>query len=248
MGVAPLVSGRRGGWSVLWTRLRAIAWVAWSLVALLVVLGVRHPLVLGAYFLAALAAGTAVRSLLHGMRAARQREEGWWTGLLGPSAGGMVVHLGVVLLAVGIVTSTSYVTRRDVALGRGQSTVVAGQVITYDRLQNFRTHLKYGTEIVVTVDRHAVIYPAVTTFIGRADQSVGTPAIDSNLARDVYVTFDAIGEGATSGANADDHLPRGHVLLGVTVEPLLAWLWIGGLVIGIGSALSFARRRKGAGA
>ena len=31
--------------------------------------------------------------------------------------------------------------------------------------------------------------------------------------------------------------------LGVTVEPLLAWLWIGGLVVGLGSALSFLRRR-----
>jgi cytochrome c biogenesis factor len=27
------------------------------------------------------------------------------------------------------------------------------------------------------------------------------------------------------------------------VEPLLSWLWIGGLVIGLGAAASFVRRR-----
>jgi cytochrome c biogenesis factor len=73
---------------------------------------------------------------------------------------------------------------------------------------------------------------------------VGTPAIDSNFLRDVYVTFDAIGgNGATSGAQVQSSLPAGSVVVGVTVEPLLAWLWIGGLVVGLGSVLTFLRRR-----
>jgi cytochrome c biogenesis factor len=42
-------------------------------------------------------------------------------------------------------------------------------------------------------------------------------------------------------------LPAGSVVLGVTVEPLLAWLWIGGLLLGVGSALSFIRRRHNEG-
>jgi len=50
--------------------------------------------------------------------------------------------------------------------------------------------LETATQLVVTVDDHA-LRPAVTTFHGRAT-TVGTPAIDSNLLRDVYVTFDAV--------------------------------------------------------
>jgi len=74
---------------------------------------------------------------------------------------------------------------------------------------------------------------------------VGTPAISSNFWRDVYLTFDAVGgTGTASGAQVANDLPAGSVVLGVTVEPLLSWLWIGGLVIGGGSALSFARRRS----
>jgi LPXTG-motif cell wall-anchored protein len=34
-------------------------------------------------------------------------------------------------------------------------------------------------------------------------------------------------------------------LLGVTVEPMLAWLWMGGMLLGIGSVISFFRRRQG---
>jgi cytochrome c biogenesis factor len=60
----------------------------------------------------------------------------------------------------------------------------------------------------------------------------------------VYVTFDAVGTGgASSGAQVVAGVATGSVVLGVTVEPLLSWLWIRGVLIGVGAALSFARRR-----
>ena len=103
--------------------------------------------------------------------------------------------------------------------------------------------LRGATEVRMSVNGHPLA-PAITTFHGRAGQTVGTPAIDSTLARDVYVTFLNVGgTGATSGAQVRPDLPAGTVVLGVTVEPLLAWLWIGGLIVGVGSALSFVRRR-----
>jgi cytochrome c-type biogenesis protein CcmF len=95
----------------------------------------------------------------------------------------------------------------------------------------------------VRVNSSVQLAPSVTRFRGRASQPVGTPAIDSNMLRDVYLTFDAIGAATPiSGPQVVDDLPNGSVLLGVTVEPLLSWLWIGGIMIGIGSALAFARR------
>jgi cytochrome c-type biogenesis protein CcmF len=105
--------------------------------------------------------------------------------------------------------------------------------------------LETATQLRVDVDGHRLL-PAVTTFNGRGVTTVGTPAIDSNLARDVYVTFDAVGgNGNTSGAQVQNDLPSGSVVLGVTVEPLLAWLWLGGLIIGLGSAMTFFRRKYG---
>jgi cytochrome c-type biogenesis protein CcmF len=148
-------------------------------------------------------------------------------------------------MALAIVTSTSYTTRNEVTLATGQSTVVSGQYVTFHGFRTVKDALETATQLRVDVNRHALL-PAITTYHGRSAQPVGTPAIDSSLARDVYVTFDAVGgNGAASGAQVEGNLPSGSVVLGVTVEPLLAWLWIGGLLLGVGSALSFIRRRHG---
>ena len=78
--------------------------------------------------------------------------------------------------------------------------------------------------------------PATTSF-GSALSVVGTPAIDSGLFDDVYLTFDAVGGlGSASGNQAINNLPKGSVAIGVVIEPLVAWLWAGGLLIGVGGA------------
>jgi cytochrome c-type biogenesis protein CcmF len=242
MAVAPLVSWRTADATVLWGRLRVTAWSALALVVVLVAFGVRRPTVLLAYFLAAGAAGAALRTL-RGVLVAAHRRGRWRSALRAPSVGGMVVHVGIVILALGIVTSTSYTTRAEVTLAHGQSTVVSGQYVSFTGFHQTKDALESSLQLLVSVDGHH-LRPAVTTYHGTNGETVGTPAIDSNLFRDVYVTFEAVGgRSARSGAQVENHLPAGSVVLGVTVEPLLAWLWIGGLVVGLGSALSFLRRR-----
>lgn len=242
MSVAPLVSWRTVDRRVLWSRLRVTAWCALGTVTVLMACGVRRPTVLVACFLAAGAAGAALRTL-RGVLVSAHRRGSWRSALRAPSTGGMIVHLGIVILAVGIVVSTSYSSRSEVTLAHGQSTVIDGQYIWFGGFHQVKDSLETATQLVVSVDGHQ-LRPAITTFNGRNGQTVGTPSIDSNLMRDVYVTFDAVGgNGATSGAQVRNDLPAGSVVLGVTVEPLLAWLWIGGLVVGLGSVASFVRRR-----
>ena len=70
---------------------------------------------------------------------------------------------------------------------------------------------------------------------GANTEAVGTPAIDSSLVDDVYLTVDALPVDA-----------GGPVTIGVTVQPLVVWLWVGGLLLVIGSALAAVpgRRRR----
>ena len=221
---------------------RPAPYIMTLLLVVLIALGVHHWSVLVAVFLSVGAAGAALRTLKGVLFAARRRGDLWSAGRA-PSTGGMIVHLGVVVLAMGIVVSTSYTTRSEVTLARHQRTVIAGQYVGFDWFASVTTALEKQTQLVVSVDGHP-LRPAITTFNGRSAQPVGTPAIDSNLLRDVYVTFDAVGgNGAASGAQVATNIPAGSVVLGVTVEPLLSWLWIGGLIVGVGSALSFGRRR-----
>jgi len=242
MGLAPLVSWRRFDATTIWRRARVTAWTCVASVVVLELAGVRHWAVLLVVFLGVAAAGSALRTLANNVTSARRRQAPW-SVLRSPSTAGMVVHLGVVILAVGIVVSTSYTTRTEVTLSPNQRTVVGGHTIGFYGFGKRTTTLDSQTLVNVTVDG-ARLQPAITTFSGRS-QAVGTPAISSNLLRDVYLTFDAVGQGgATSGAQVQSDVPVGAVVLGVTIEPLLSWLWIGGLIIGLGSALTLGRRRS----
>jgi hypothetical protein len=105
-----------------------------------------------------------------------------------------------------------------------------------------------ATEAVIRVDGGGLFYPAVSKYGGPQSEAVGTPAIDSGLLGDVYLTFDAIGgTGPTTGATAFPNLPSGSIAIGVVIEPLLAWMWAGGLVIGLGGLMALlpgSRRRS----
>ena len=242
MALAPVIPWRTVQGATTWARLRVTAWFALAVTAGLLLAGVRHVAVLIGVFLAVGAAGAALRSLYGSFASAKQRGD-TWAAWRAPSTAGMVVHLGVVILAVGIVVSTSYTARSEVTLRVGERTVIGGQTIGFYGFHKVSNALEQQTQLDVTVGS-AHLRPAITTFNGRTGQSVGTPAIDSNLIRDVYITFDAIGQNtAVSGAQVQSGVRAGSVVLGITVEPLLSWLWIGGVMIGVGSALTFGRRR-----
>ena len=98
---------------------------------------------------------------------------------------------------------------------------------------------------LVRIDGGGIFRPAVSTFAGRPDQAVGTPAIDSGIGGDLYLTFDAVGgNGNQSGGQVLQNLPSGAIALGVVVEPMIPWIWIGGLVVGLGGLLAVGARRR----
>ena len=108
MAVAPALSWRKVDGTVLWQRLRVPAWLGVLTVVACVAGGVRGVEPLLAFGLGAFAAASAGRSLVLSVRASRRHGAGAWRGLVGRANGGMVVHLGVVVLAVGLVAATSF--------------------------------------------------------------------------------------------------------------------------------------------
>ena len=249
MAVAPVLGWRHVEWGVLWRRLRGPLWAGTALVAVLAAVGVRGVGTLVAYLLAVVAAATALRTLTANVRAARGRGAPL-QGIVGRSSGGMVVHLGVVLAVVGIVSSVSFATRAEVTFRPGQTRTVGGHTFQYLELRRVTDPVRTAYQVVVRVDGGGLFYPGVTQFAGRGDQRVGSPAIASSLVSDEYLTYDALGEGTGfSGPALERSLPRGWVVLGITVEPMVAWLWVGGLVAGVGGLLALApagwpRRRR----
>jgi cytochrome c-type biogenesis protein CcmF len=246
MAVAPVLSWRKMSAVTLWHRLVIPVWIGVGTVVVCVAMGLRGAATLIGFGLAGMAAATAARALVLSVRAARARHAGWWRGLVGRANGGMIVHLGVVILAVGIIAATSYRHQAELALRPGAVVTYDGHRFEFLGLRTVHSPSRTASEAVVKVD-NGVFTPATTSF-GSALSVVGTPAIDSGLFGDVYLTFDAVGGlGATSGNQAISNLPSGAVAIGVVIEPLVAWLWAGGLLIGLGGVLALvpgARRRS----
>ena len=238
MAVAPVLSWRKINGAVLWQRLSLPVWVGVLTIVLCVAFGLRGLFPLIGFGLGAVAAATAARALVLSVRAARLRHSGWWRGLVGRANGGMVVHLGVVVLAVGIIAATSYRHQTELALRKGAVVTYQGHRFEFEGLRTVTTPSQTAQQALVKVDGGGVFAPATTSF-GSALSSVGTPAIDSGFLGDIYLTFDAVGgQGSTSGNQPIPNLPAGSVAIGVVIEPLLAWLWAGGLLVGLGGVLA----------
>jgi cytochrome c-type biogenesis protein CcmF len=159
----------------------------------------------------------------------------------------MIVHLGVVVIAVGITAATSFAQRTELALRLGQTVHFDGHTFVYQGLEKVTSPSRTATEAKVKIDGGGVFRPAVTQFAGANSEAVGTPAIDSGFTGDIYLTFTAIGgTGPATAAQEFPNLPKGSVAVGVVVEPLVAWIWTGGLLIGLGGllAISPGKRRR----
>ena len=144
-----------------------------------------------AFGLGAFAAASDVRQLVLAGRGAHRHGIGAWRGLVGRANGGMVVHIGVVVIAVALAAATSLGHRGEVTLRPGSTTTIEGQTITFERLATVSSPVRTATEALVIVNGHGPYRPAVSQY-GANTEPVGTPAIDSNVWHDIYLTIDSL--------------------------------------------------------
>jgi cytochrome c-type biogenesis protein CcmF len=189
-----------------------------------VLLGARGLTPVLAFALGGFAAGAALRQIV-----LATRRQGW-RGMVGRANGGMVVHIGVVLVAVGIAASGSYAVQRDVRLDEGESTTVGGHTLTYLGSTTDERPEKTVVAARVEVDGGRVYEPALNTFTTSAEQSsgqvIGTPSVRTGFVDDVYLTLLATPAG------------DGSVTLRIIVAPLMVWLWVGGALMAVGTVLA----------
>ena len=231
MAVAPMLpwgsEGRRPPTELLARRLVAPMWIAAAALVSSVVAGARGWAALLAFGLGGFAGGAALRQILLAVRRHR------WRGLVGRTNGGMVVHLGVVLVAVAFAASQSYVRQAEFDLEVGRRATFAGHEVVY--LGSAVVLHDNRTERVafVRVDDAKTYGPAIATY-PFASQTIGIPSVRSTLRDDV----------ALSVLTFPDEPGPDRVILRVTVQPLVAWLWLGGIVMAAGTLLSLLPSRS----
>ena len=138
--------------------------------------------------------------------------------------GGYAVHLGIVVLFVGLAGSRGFATEADVALGEGERAQVAGYTLVNEGATSAEDQHRSSVGVQVGVfrgdERVASMAPGIDEFAVDGTRS-SRVAIDSSAARDLYLVLTQL-------------TPEGTARLSVFVNPLVIWLWVAGAIIFVG--------------
>ena len=227
MGVAPVLPWRRTNTETLAQRLWWPAWCAPAAVGVALLVGARGIEPLLAFALGGFAAGSALRQLTLATRRQGLR------GLVGRANGGMIVHLGVIVIAVAIAASNSFQHQGEFDLSEGQTARVGGHTLRYEGSRVVEADNRRELRARIRVDGKDVFEPRINQYLATG-QEIGTPSVDLGITRDVYLSLQrAAGEDNPT------------VSIRAIVQPLVQWLWFGGMVMIAGTALSvFPGRRR----
>lgn len=238
MGIGPLLGWRRTSAGAL---RRQFTWP--GLVALLSVPALlftsRNPFPVAGLSICVFVAATIVQEFVRGIMA-RQRTRGerlpvaLW-GLVrrnGRRYGGYLVHFGIVLIGVAVIGNEFYQSTTHVTMSAGESVELSGYRLTYTALDTQRqgNHIEVRAELLVSDAESGRLLGDVTPRRNIYDKAPDQPTSEVGLrmtaAEDVYVILNGWQENGDSATFT------------VYVNPLTMWMWVGGLVLILGTIVS----------
>jgi cytochrome c-type biogenesis protein CcmF len=198
------------------------------------VVGVGNTLVLLCMGLVVFVTGTMVLDFYRAVRARRRTASGWLGaagGLLlhqNRRYGGFIVHLGILVVALGVAGSQAWSVHTETTLEKGQSVALAGYRVRFDGLEASEesNHSKVVGAFTVSNGRPlGVLYPAKKFY---PQEQTPIAGVDYRLGflEDLYLV---LGDYAQDGS---------HATIKIQVNRMVSWLWIGGLVLTLGALLA----------
>ena len=226
MAVAPVLPWRQDGRELMSQRLLVPALVGLAALVLSLVVGASGVAPLLAFALGGFAAGSALRHLVRAVRVQRLR------GFVGRANGGMIVHLGVILICVALAASNSFTRSQEIDLVTGQVATFAGHTFELIDVVEVRDARSTTVKALVKVDGGKAYSPSITKYT-RIGMNVGTPSVRTSFTRDVYLTLEP-----------PVRQDSGQARIKVFVKPLILWLWVGTFVMAFGTLLAVLPTRR----
>ena len=236
MAVGPMIAWRRASWdnlkrNFLWpagaTLLFGFSLFLWKVQEFLPLLGFT----LLAFVVCTMSYDTALA-----LRARRRiAGEGLLRGLITLTRrnqrryGGFIVHLGVVLIIMGIAGSMTYSKEKEATLAVKQNLTIGNYRIQFEGLKGAQQPTHFRVEGAFRVFHNGkdegVISPALKFFPSQ-QSPIGRAVHQSSLSEDIYLILSGFSE-----------VERNQATLKVLVRPLVIWMWIGGFVIILGTLI-----------
>ncbi len=243
MGVGPMIAWRRASWDNL---RRNFLWPALGALVFALVLffwKVREFLPLLGFTLLAFVVLTIVYDTALALRARKRLAgEGIARGLVTLARrnqrryGGLIVHLGVVLIILGIAGSMTYSLEREATLALKQDLQIGNYRIQFEGLKGSRQPTHFRVEGAFRVFHNGsddgILTPALK-FFPTQQSPIGRAVHQSSLSEDIYLILSGFSE-----------IDRNQATLKALVRPLVIWMWIGGFVIAFGTLICIWPMRK----
>jgi cytochrome c-type biogenesis protein CcmF len=237
MGIGPLIAWRRTSWQQLSSvfLLPAGFGMAVGLVAFAAGMHSLSALLVTTFSAFAL---YTVATEFHNGAAARRRmvNESWPAALLGlirknqRRYGGYVVHVGIVFIFLGVTMSSVYRVEQAFTVQIGESFSIGSYDLTFVDLKNYDNDHISGLAATLDVyedgEQIATLAPE-KRFYKKPEQPATEVAFRSTMRDDLYVILGSV----------DD---KNNVTFQAYVNPLVLWMWIGGAVLMLGTAICVA--------
>ncbi|NUO82413.1 heme lyase CcmF/NrfE family subunit [candidate division KSB1 bacterium] len=234
-GIGPLVAWRKSSGAQL---KKMFLWPTVSTLVTFVVLfalGMRHVYALISFALSVFVTHTIVAEFHRGAVArGRSNNENYFTALWNllmknrQRYGGYVVHFGMVLIFVGV-TGQAFTQEAEAQLKPGEAIKLRNYELVYQSTREYTDANKSVVESTMIVKRDGqvleTIYPQKHLYRVQ-NQPTTEVALFSNLREDLYVV---LGEYKPETNAATFH---------AYLNPLVMWVWIGGMVLTIGTLIT----------
>jgi cytochrome c-type biogenesis protein CcmF len=146
--------------------------------------------------------------------------------------GAQTVHVGMLMIVIGITFSSLFEQKHTYSMKPGESVEFAGRTLTLVEVKPIQAaNFEAAQAVLSMTDSKGVstsLNPQIRKY-AKWEQLNSEVSIQSNLREDVYVTLAAV----------DRH---GGVTIQAIVNPLVSWIWIGGIVLTVGAVVGLLPR------
>lgn len=197
--------------------------------AVIFIFGVREWVGVVGFMIGGFLLLTIIYEWVRGARArSRSQHENWAKGFVGliasnrPRYGGLLVHFGIALLAIGVVGSSLFSVTKEVSLKPGDTETLKQYSFVYDRFEPSVVDGKDTLTAVISVSASGKPIGQLRPYI----REIPKVAIRSTLVDDIWVNM----------TNPD---VDGQAVFKMNLNPLVSWMWIGSYILVLGGLLAF---------
>ena len=264
-GIGPVIAWRRASKQNIKKNFSLPVGIGAAVTVALLVAGVRQGYALATFGLASFVMSVIVIEFFKGTRArARIENESWPIAFLHLIErnrrrwGGYVVHAGVVLMFAGLAGSSFNVNIRQ-TLQPGETAVIPSPFgydykLTYEGMSttaataaSTNNNLAFQLVALFRVEKNGKVMDNLTTekrgYI-QQDQPTTEVGIDPSFLEDLYVILSDVPNMRGAVQNEPDAQAATFTFL---VNPLVGWLWFGGLIVAVGGLIGLWPTLTGAG-